>query len=116
MTQPKTAPEGAICKVCKKGMLVAEGCIMITVPIYGTPEVRGKNRRPLKVLDPVKYGDEIRFRGLVSAEANAEANKGRCHDCGALPGNYHHPGCDWEECPNCHGQMLFCGGECGAPN
>ena len=35
--------------------------------------------------------------------------EGRCHDCGIFPGNYHHPGCDMEQCPNCKGQLISCG-------
>lgn len=32
----------------------------------------------------------------------------RCHDCGVALGRIHHPGCDLEECPRCHGQLLSC--------
>jgi hypothetical protein len=32
-----------------------------------------------------------------------------CHDCGCPPGGYHHPGCDWERCPKCKGQLIGCG-------
>ena len=32
-----------------------------------------------------------------------------CDDCGAERGEYHHPGCEWEECPRCGGQYLSCG-------
>jgi TIR domain-containing protein len=31
-----------------------------------------------------------------------------CHDCSALPGEYHVPGCDVEECPVCGSQALGC--------
>ncbi len=35
----------------------------------------------------------------------------RCHDCRAQTGQLHHPGCDEEECPRCHGQSISCGCE-----
>ncbi len=31
-----------------------------------------------------------------------------CHDCGVKPGKFHKPGCDWERCPFCYGQMITC--------
>ena len=32
----------------------------------------------------------------------------RCHDCNARAGDYHMPGCDVEECPFCHEQLISC--------
>lgn len=32
----------------------------------------------------------------------------RCHDCGVQEMDLHLPGCDWEECPVCHGQAFAC--------
>jgi hypothetical protein len=37
--------------------------------------------------------------------------KGRCSDCGVLPGGFHHLGCDIQCCPRCRGQLISCG--CG---
>jgi hypothetical protein len=32
----------------------------------------------------------------------------RCHDCSCKIGEYHAPGCDMEECPFCHSQLISC--------
>ena len=31
-----------------------------------------------------------------------------CHDCGVSVGEAHKPGCDWERCPFCWGQLISC--------
>jgi hypothetical protein len=47
----------------------------------------------------VRYGDEKQDWG---AEASA------CHDCRVVRGQVHVAGCDVEECPKCHGQLIGC--------
>lgn len=32
-----------------------------------------------------------------------------CGQCGAKPGKFHKPGCEHEECPFCHTQLIGCG-------
>jgi hypothetical protein len=32
----------------------------------------------------------------------------KCHDCPALEGEYHEPGCDVEGCPFCGDQLISC--------
>ena len=56
-----------------------------------------------RVFPPVPFG----ARGDLMPEA-ARAG-GRCHDCNAVAGGFHHPGCDAEACPNCRGQIISCG-------
>jgi hypothetical protein len=80
----------AICKYCEQEMNTADGCKKMPVKTVDGP------------LDPVLYGDE-----RITADDPPRAGH-RCHDCGAQPGFYHHPGCDWEECPRCHEQLLSC--------
>lgn len=46
----------------------------------------------------IRYGDETR----------GGSSKKPCHDCAAVRGEYHSEGCDWEECPVCHGQAFGC--------
>jgi hypothetical protein len=47
----------------------------------------------------VRYGDE---------SSDWHAADSPCHDCGAIKGEYHVPGCDVEECPICGRQALGC--------
>jgi hypothetical protein len=47
----------------------------------------------------IKYGDEC-FGWRVATTP--------CHDCAVTEGQFHVPGCDVEECPNCHTQLLSC--------
>lgn len=78
----------AICKFCGLEMNEADGCVM-------TPITTEEGE-----FEPILYGSETRVEAPPADH--------RCHDCGALPGFYHHAGCDWEECPRCHEQLLSC--------
>jgi len=51
-----------------------------------------------------RYGDEPTWLALRPGFAEIP-----CHDCGVLKGQFHTDGCDMEECPKCHGQLLGCG-------
>lgn len=80
---------GALCKDCKRGMHESDGCREFAIPMKD-----GSNS------PPVKHGEETR--------ADWGSDGGRCHDCGAKVGKFHHPGCDVEECPKCGGQLIGC--------
>ncbi len=82
----------AICQDCGQEMLEGVGCIDST---YDDMEGGPFNR--------LKFGEEKRFGAYTAS--------GPCHDCGAPLDSYHHPGCDWEECPRCGGQAIGC--SCG---
>ena len=58
-----------------------------------------------KKMDRVRYGAE---------EEDWGANSRACHDCGAIKGELHVPGCDVERCPSCGGQIFGC--ECDWPS
>jgi hypothetical protein len=73
----------AICEFCNQDMLAAAGCIKV----------------PVGATEPIRHGEETRNR----------KPRPRCHDCNAALGQYHHPGCDAEECPVCHGQACHLG-------
>ncbi len=42
------------------------------------------------------------------------ADRGPCHDCGVIKGEFHVPGCDVERCPVCDGQSGGC--DCDWPD
>lgn len=77
----------ATCGYCMKDMLVVDGCVEIEHPLA--------NHLAKK---PIPYGSEQRH----------PASDDRCHDCNVLLGKFHHPGCDWEECPHCGQQAIGC--------
>lgn len=69
----------AECPCCKREMLTSEGCAFTHITINGKDYERERWKGP-----------------------------GRCPDCAAAPGGYHHPCCDQEKCPRCGWQMLSC--------
>lgn len=78
----------AKCKCCGQDMLTADGCINIKIQYKG------------RIYDRVKVGDDGDFL--------EDYTEGRCGDCGAKVGHYHHPGCDCERCPICGFQFISC--------
>jgi hypothetical protein len=67
--------------------------------------------------DPVScISEPITIDGVERARLHFGAEKGfaegafehPCHDCGIVVGQFHHDGCDLEQCPNCGGQLLAC--------
>lgn len=78
----------ARCRHCRREMLKAKSCTVNTVKIDGID------------FASLRYGEGT-WRDDVPAHP--------CHDCGVHRGGLHHPGCDMEECPKCHGQLISCG-------
>lgn len=76
----------AVCDWCTSEMATAESCNVKMLHRGGVPTAM------------IRWGRE---RGWKASS--------RCGDCGVLPGRYHHPGCDVQQCPVCRGQMITCG-------
>ncbi len=74
-----TEKKWATCQACNREMAPGTGCASIREKMGDGSIV---NRIP-------NFGDT-------------------CGDCNAGAGQYHHPGCDMEECPVCHGQAMGC--------
>ena len=82
----------AVCKLCEKEMLEGSSCL--------PSKLRWIPKRGRVVdYERIRNGEEKRY-GAVEPD--------RCHDCSVMPGGYHHPGCDVEECPRCGGQLISC--------
>jgi hypothetical protein len=84
------------CNICHQDMLTAKGCTATRLA-YKQPKSAMQRK------ERIRYGQERR-EAFVGVGSDGE----RCRDCGVHPGHYHHPGCDWEECPYCGGQLLGC--------
>lgn len=80
---------GATCNVCHKDMMRAKSCIK-------TVFVVEQEGQPDQIVQRIPVGQ------------GADWTEGRCHDCNAIVGGFHHPGCDTERCPFCGGQILSC--------
>jgi TIR domain len=64
---------------------------------------------PLRVDDAVLPGLPPTIGYLDLRSTTLERGRlGPCGDCAALPGQYHAPNCDMEQCPACGGQALSC--------
>ena len=67
------------CDYCDQDMLTSDGCTVGEFTTFGPEPV-----------PRIPYGRERGMDKLKPSE--------RCHDCNAVLGRFHHPGCDVEEC------------------
>lgn len=88
--------EGAICPNCQQNMMFCNGCTKGNLHIDSRAFVR------------IPYGYEGRARYGRDDKGVILEDK-RCHDCHCQTKRLHHLGCDVEECPKCHGQLISCG-------
>lgn len=86
----------AICDICKREMKKAVSCS--SRKLLFEPFGRAGGGVDLA---KIPFGNETRFGGPDDGPV-------KCHDCGISLFGYHHAGCDWEECPRCHGQLISC--------
>ena len=85
----------AICNSCGQDKRIVDSCIRQPMEFDIDFGIISK--------DPIMYGDEQRF----GSDFRKNDIK-RCHNCNVVVGNYHHLGCDMEECPICHKQLISC--------
>jgi len=89
MKEEVTTDMGTICQMCNGDMQKVDGCRPIVFLHTEKEYVR------------IKVGDAGDFYEYGDSDT-------RCGDCGAKHGCHHHLGCDCEQCPMCHGQLLSC--------
>ena len=49
----------SVCQVCQREMITADSCIRVAV------KIRNASARVVKSLDPIRFGDERRYPGVV---------------------------------------------------
>ena len=79
----------ATCSYCKQIMSPSTGCKVCSFHVDG------------KTYERIKAGDDLDF------DPNMDEGD-LCHDCFVGLGQYHHYGCDAEQCPFCHEQLIGC--------
>lgn len=79
------------CKTCRQNARQTVTCIMVRVQLKGLDYQR------------IPYGKEIGMYQYLKT--------GRCPECHAIKGGYHHFGCDVESCPRCgeRASLVKCG-------
>jgi hypothetical protein len=98
----------SICNFCKKDMMEADGCVendfVFKNVVYSQIRLGEEKHIALKWQLGDKY--EAFMKALIKPV--------RCPDCACKPGEFHHPGCDQEECPKCGLQAINC--QCTDPD
>ena len=63
--------------------------------------------------EPVDEAETVLVRGRelprVRFGYERDVADSPCVGCGRYYFDYHAPGCDWEQCPACGGQLVTCG-------
>jgi hypothetical protein len=83
--------------------------------IYNSEEVYKKFPKELlesKYIEEYDIAGETYSRvryGAEKYEDNIRHSRETCGDCMVKLGDFHVPGCDWEQCPKCLGQSIGCG-------
>jgi hypothetical protein len=72
--------------------------------VEGWPQrIRESQARTHIALNGSRFG-----RVPYGAERSRHRGDGPCPDCAVIKGEYHVTGCDGEECPSCHAQLVTC--------
>lgn len=56
----------------------------------------------------LRVGERARIKFAMEKDF-AQHSSRSCPDCAVIAQQFHVPGCDSEECPNCGGQLISCG-------
>lgn len=83
----------ATCRECGRAMAPGTGCT-------GSVD---QDKRFVGPAQRLPYGHETRVCDIRTSDTVT------CVGCNVRLGQYHHGGCDIEECPICHGQLIACG-------
>jgi len=92
------------CSLCGQEEGAATGCVDRTLIFSEETTGQVVEEPPAgERMTPLAHGDEPAY------ESGSIEPDDTCVNCEVAIGEYHHPGCDFEMCPNCGEQLLFCG-------
>jgi hypothetical protein len=108
----------AVCPVCNQEMRAQVSCTAAPARIRWGQETLFAHRVQFAaqrgIEDPINNPvphDDAEADDFFRLCRVGKYTTGPCPDCAVPVGGLHHPGCDTEECPDCHLQAIGC--DCG---
>jgi hypothetical protein len=123
LVEPRSIAMACACLSVGSALILAGGFGRLVIPRFlawvypGHPVCPRPDQVAESFTEPDQTVTHVSIAGVrhprirCGSEAEVGTEMTFCSDCFAQAGQYHAIGCDLEECPKCHTQMISCG--CG---